>query len=546
MIRRATWAAGAFVVALTALVLAAGAPAKPSGAAVAERNPSISGAIASSSELAADAPGETPAARLRCTTPTSFAANVLSDCAFVDVAPHNETSIAVNPLNRQNLVAGANGFEFYFQGATIVVRSLNDFRASFDGGHSWTTGYLEMGGFNFASDPVFAFDTNGNAFYANIAGHAGQASRGVSDGSVVVARSTDGGLSYALPVLVDKGSGNIGRSVFDDKEWLTTDTSPSSPRKDAVYVTWTQFVFGPGGAFERAPILFSGSTDGGATWSRPREISGSGAFCVTQVTGPANQCDEDQFSVPAVGPDGTIYVAFENSNTAAPGFRSQYLVVRSSDGGATWQGPFKAASLVDGVSDYPVNVSGRQTLTDVQYRVNSAGAIAVSPDGSLNVVFSDNRNGSQASTNTDVFLTRSVDGGATWTAPTNVSAGSGDQFYPWVAVAPSGTINVAYYDDSYDAAHVRLGMTLARSTDGGATWTRTAVHTALSDPNHQRWFSGATNGKTTFLGDYNGLALDATGRAHMNWTDLRLPVAPGLQIPPNRLGNQNIFYASVP
>jgi hypothetical protein len=42
-------------------------------------------------------------------------------------------------------------------------------------------------------------------------------------------------------------------------------------------------------------------------------------------------------------------------------------------------------------------------------------------------------------------------------------------------------------------------MTLARSTDGGATWTRTAVHRALSDPNHQRWFSGATNGKTTFF-----------------------------------------------
>jgi len=519
--------------------------AKPTAAA---RGPHLSGAIETLSALLQDVPGEAQAARLRCSTTTSSAGNILSDCAFVAVAPHNEPHIAVNPTNDSNLVAGANGYEFYFQGGTLVVRSLNDFRASMDGGHTWTTGFLEMGGFNTATDPVFAFDSQGNAYYANVGYHTSQGGAAASNGSVLVAKSTDGGLHYALPVAVHKGFGNLGRSFFDDKEWMTVDTWPGSPHRDRIYVTWSGFESGPGGAYLRSAIWFASSADGGRTWSPAREISGSGPFCITQVSGPANQCDEDQFSVPAVAPDGTLYVAFENTNTAGPDFRSQYLVVRSSDGGMTWAGPFKVADLVDGVFDYPVAINGRQTLTDVQYRVNSAGNVTVGPDGTVYLVWSDNRIGSTAATNTDVFLSTSTNQGVTWTTtPINVSNAPGDQFFPWIAVAPNGTINVAYYDDGYDPGpgEVLLGMTLARSTTGGASWTYTTVHTALSDPNHARWFSGATNGRTLFIGDYNGLAVDPTGRAHMNWTDLRLNVASNLQIPPNRVRNENIFYATV-
>lgn len=516
--------------------------AKPNAA---ERGPHLSGAIESLKELLKDAPGETQAARLRCTTPISFATNVLTDCAFVDIAPHNEPHIAVNPSDPQNLVAGANGFEFYFVGKTLVARSLNDFRVSFNGGHTWTTGFLEMGGFNIASDPVFAFDTDGNAYYANIAFHVGQSGAAASNGSILVAKSTDGGSHYALPALVHKGFGNVGRSFFDDKEWLTVDTWAGSRFKDRIYVTWTGFDFGAGGAYLRSAIWISHSDDGGRTWSETKEISGSGAFCVTQVTGPANQCDEDQFSVPAVAPDGTLYVAFENSNTAAPDFRNQYLVVRSPDGGVTWEGPFKVADLVDGVFDYPVNIVGRQTFTGVQYRVHSAGNITVDSNGKLYLVWSDNRNGTASATNADVFLSWSIDGGQNWSNPVNVSAASGDQFFPWVVVASNGRINVAYYDDGYTGGQVLLGMTLARFPDP-VNWTFTAVHSALSDPNKQRWFSAATGGKTLFIGDYNGLAVDSTGKAHMNWTDLRRNVAAFLQRPPNRIGGQNIFYRSIP
>ena len=70
------------------------------------------------------------------------------------------------------------------------------------------------------------------------------------------------------------------------------------------------------------------------------------------TSGPADQCDENQFSVPTVGTDGTVYVAFENEQNSALWeagelFDNQYLLVKSTDGGATWPSPtFVAGALV--------------------------------------------------------------------------------------------------------------------------------------------------------------------------------------------------------
>jgi len=52
----------------------------------------------------------------------------------------------------------------------------------------------------------------------------------------------------------------------------------------------------------------------------------------------------------------------------------------------------------------------------------------------------------------------------------------------------------------------------------------------------------STSGRSLFIGDYNGFALDGTGRAYLKWTDLRRDVAPGLQISPNRVENENTFF----
>ena len=59
-----------------------------------------------------------------------------------------------------------------------------------------------------------------------------------------------------------------------------------------------------------------------------------------------------------------------------------------------WTAPRKIIGLEDGSRDYPFNVDGRQTLTGLQVRVNSAGNVVADPrTGTLYLVFADNRAG---------------------------------------------------------------------------------------------------------------------------------------------------------
>ncbi|MBI3680699.1 MAG: exo-alpha-sialidase [Acidobacteria bacterium] len=508
-----------------------------------KRTPHLSGGVESLQILRNDeAPGTALLPRRSCvSTPTpGYAPNVLVDCDFLDF-PHNESAIVVDPLNPMRLLTGANGYDLYPVGNTIVARGLNTGQLSVDGGATWLTQYVPLDAYNTATDPVFAFDRSGNGFAANIGYHIGQGGAAASNGTVIVNRMDSGTTAWGSPVEVYRGFGNLGTSIFNDKEWMTVDTSAASPYRNNVYVTWTKFESGPGGAYLRSPIWFARSVDGGRTFLPAQEISGSGSFCTTQVTGPANQCDEDQDSVPSVAADGTIYVAFENFNTAPPEFRSQYLVVRSTDGGTTWSGPYKAADLADGLNDYPVNAGGRQTLSNVNFRVGSAGNVIAGGDGKLYLVWSDNRNGTAAATNTDVFVSVSSDGGGTWSAPENASGDPADQFFPWGAWNPvTGKLQIAYIDRKYDTDPASskgvYGITLA-TRNGPGSYSRHAVHSGLSDANNSRWFGR----KAAFIGDYIGLGVGADGKANVVWTDMRRTVPDGR----GRKG-QNTVYVRLP
>ena len=459
-----------------------------------------------------------------CTSSTTFGSNVQANCDST-VLPHNETAIAADPANPAHLVGGSNDSELPPNGASGSAKSVLGYYTSFDGGATWLNGQVPSGSFTQTSDPSVVFDTSGRVYIGAVAFDLGLGGLALG-GAIQVSTSTDGGRTFAAPSVVERSN---SPTIFEDKPYLVADDNAASPFAGSVYVTWTRFHFADRAAtqFLESPIFFSTSHDGGKTWSTPKEISGvNPAVCTFSGTALPNDgsCREDQFSSPVVAPDGTIYVAFENDQAVNDGqFRNQYLVVKSADGGATWSAPIRASDvLTDGASDYPINVQGRQTLSNSQFRVNSAGSLAIDPtSGSLFVTWSDNRNGTASSTNTDVFVAGSTDGGTTWSRPAAVSRAANDQFYPWAAVAPDGTLEVVYFDRSYDSANSRYGVTLAKLAPGTHSFTRQRVDTGLSDPNHARWFSGATNGETTFLGDYNGLAIGSDGVAHPFWTDMR-------------------------
>ena len=108
--------------------------------------------------------------------------------------------------------------------------------------------------------------------------------------------------------------------------------------------------------------------------------------CTFQETGGGNDCDEDQFSIPEFGPDGTLYVHFLNGQHEAAwevdfDFDNQIMVVKAppASGATQFGAPVHAVDLEDGLSDMPWSVIGRQTVWGHQIRWTSAGTISVAP-----------------------------------------------------------------------------------------------------------------------------------------------------------------------
>lgn len=469
----------------------------------------------------------------------SGGANTKLDCD--DPFPNNEPDIAVDPVASGHMIASSNDYG----------SCCDQFYTTLDNAATWTTGNMSVNNpQQTGSDPVTEFDRkHGVAIHSSLnysfQGPTGEACRG----DLVVSTSTDGGITWLPPVVVESGVGCdlSGTQLFNDKEWIVTDNNPSSPFYGRTYLTWTKFI-SASGVYQSSPIFESHSDDGGKHWTKTQEISGSNALCTFQSSGPARRCDENQFSVPTVGPGGTVYVAFENGQHDSlwePGdfYEDQYLLVKSTDGGKTWSSPTFVVGLEDGTADYPTNVSGRQTLTGYQLRVNSAGNIVANPtDGKLYLVFSDNRNGVHNSTapvtNIDVFLMVSSDGGATWSGPTSVDTGAGDQWFPWVDVNPlNGEIGILYNDRGASNGAL-YNASVAEGTPGSLV--KTIVSTAASNPTQSRFFKAQVAGCAncaTFNGDYVNIAYGSNGKANMVWTDMSAPSdVPGLF-------SQFIYYA---
>jgi len=471
--------------------------------------------------------------KLECRASGDAAANVNLDCD--GILPNNEPNIVADPVDPNHMVASSNDYQ----------SCCDEFYTTFDGGNTWRTGNMSVEApgkkHRTGSDPVTSFDRkHGIVIHSSL-----NFQNDGCDGDVVVSISSDGGLHWNTVVEVADGGGPTNCSdngLFNDKEWITTDNNPGSPFYGRSYVTWSAFTTVAQVTTE-SPIWEAHSDDGGLSWTSPHEISGSSAtLCTFQADGPAGVCDEDQFSVPTVARDGSVYVSFINDQNRAlwesgEVFDDQYLVVKSTNGGVTWSAPTMIASLEDGSRDFPLNVDGRQTLTNYQLRAPITGNLVADPtrNGRLYFAFIDNRNGvhdvDNPVTNTDVFLASSIDGGATWSPPARVNAadsGAGnDQWFPWVDVDPTnGTVGVAYNDRSYDASHDTYGATLSESPAGGGSFTSQQVTTAPSRARQSVFFqAGAAvpgcETCTRFHGDYIGLAYGADGKANIAWTDMR-------------------------
>jgi hypothetical protein len=468
-----------------------------------------------------------------CTTATSTAANVNTDCE--PNVPHNETSIAVNPTNPANMIGGANDYQLAINpGGHVSQTLLSRAHVTFDGGRTWSEFPLNATStYQATGDPAVAFDATGHAYYATL-GFRFVGPVNALNPDVLVSDSADGGRTWRNR-RVAAGSGNFG-SVGDllDKEYV------AAWGQGNAIVTYGDFRLGQQGALLTGQIYASVTHDFGATWSTPQLVSGA--------------LDQAFVSVPVVAADGRIYVAFLNTDDLTTGRDTYYVAEVSAATGARVAGPFRVAGVVDGFTDYPVAL-GRQTYQDSAFRSWAAGNIAADPTNAahLAVVWSDMRNSTlpaptdpyKAVTNSDVIVSQSFDRGRTWSAAAAITRVN-DQFQPWGAFDAAGRLRIGTFDRGTDAANHRYDYSLATQT-GATTFSFAPVTTVRSDPTRDnRWFAATLDPDfpfaTSFLGDYSNIAVvPGTTRVVAYWTDLRETACFGA-----RCGHgQDAYFASV-
>ncbi len=223
-------------------------------------------------------------------------------------------------------------------------------------------------------------DTSGNFYIYTIS-----LNETTGDGEMWLFKSTDEGETFNQVYEMATGP------WFEDKEWGTTDLTPTSPFANTLYCSWTRFA-------ANTSILLIRSTDEGVTWNTPVTVSdGTGGV---------------QGSFPATSSDGDLYVAWRGGG--------QIRFDKSTDGGLTF-GTDKVISSTPNAwfPHMAVDLSGGP-FHDYIY-----------------VVWNDTRNGDD-----DVFLSISSDGGDTWSSVIRVNndpIGNGkDQYWPSIAISELG------------------------------------------------------------------------------------------------------------
>jgi hypothetical protein len=358
-----------------------------------------------------------------------------------------EPTIFVNPKNPDLIIGGAN---------------INNVYHSENGGLTWSTGTISSPSWGVWGDPCCIADTSGNYYFFHLSYPPG----GNWIDRIVCQKSTNGGLTWN-----DGSYMGLNGTKAQDKEWAIVD-----PANNNIYVTWTQFDdYGSSNPADKSIIRFSKSTDQGLTWSP--------AIKINQVDGDCIDSDNTvEGAVPAVGPNGEIYTAW-----AGP---AGLVFDRSVDQGLTWLDEDIFVSDFPGGWDY--NIPGIYRCNGLPVTVCdlSNGPYC----GNIYINWTDQRNGTD---DTDVWLSKSDDGGNTWSAPIRVNddAPGKHQFFTWMTVDPvTGYLWMVWYDRrNYSDNNTDVYM--AYSTDGGASFTNFKV-------SEQPFFPTAN----VFFGDYNNVS----------------------------------------
>ncbi len=383
--------------------------------------------------------------------------------------PFTEPGIAVDPRNPQQVVG-------VFQDNAHAAYSR-------DAGRSWQLAEgVDPKNYRVSGDVSVAFDNQGHAFICYIAfdklGTFNYWGHGATRNGIFVRRSLDGGKTWEADHIPVAEQPNAAGIPFEDKPYIVADNSRGKYAGN-LYIGWTRW------RLADSQMVLSRSTDDGKTWSQPIEIDAHPGL-------PRDDNGAAEGFAGVVDPDGKLYAIWSQDDAI--------MLTTSRDGGKT----FTHARPV--IHTAPI-MFAIQTLE----RANGFPQIAIDPKSKrLYVTWTDYRNG-----DIDVFMATSDDGGKHWSAPGRVNNdpvhNGAEQFFQWLTVDPiDGSIDVVFYDRRGDPRNRKQIVVLARSTDGGRSFSNYA------------WSDEPFEASDVFFGDYIGIAAYG-GRVYGIWTEKPVP-----------------------
>jgi hypothetical protein len=393
-----------------------------------------------------------------------------------DADPNNarsESSIAINPQNPQQIVAGSKKFKdiktYDFTLATAW---------SADGGMTWKdSGEVPIPDWEGISDPALAWDDSGNVYL--VALPFSKLPALTNRVGIAVYKSTDGGQTWSAPKLIHASGG-------DDKQWVAGDGNPASRFRGRVYAAWD----------DGSSMRFARSLDHGNTWI------GTGAGPVGSIL--AGDSFAPEINVAA---DGTVYIVWRAGD--------QVKMIASTDGGNSFH---PVAPPATGITEVPGSLPGGK------FRVETIPTACVGIGKTVMVAWADNREGFSR-----IYYSLSNDGGASWiTGPSGQPlmpdapppTANLQHFHPQIVSDPNGFISCAFYEFGPKPTTYLIDVILAKSFDGGGTFSEHFTVTDQPwDPTVDApWANGNPN--VTFIGDYFGLDASSEGFYPL-WTDTR-------------------------
>jgi hypothetical protein len=381
------------------------------------------------------------------------------------------------------------------------------------------------------SDGTFSWANGSRLYYANLIANfstvrsesafKGYEAVGVSRTDNVAAAAAGDASAWTDPTIISKQSS----TTFSDKEQIWADNASSSPFFGHVYVCNAAFRSNSHGNQAPAPLMVATSTDGGDTWTQQQVGQASNnPFNPVQGFG-ASGCTIRTDS------HGVAYLFANQFANGTPG-AGYHILLQSFNGGKSWTNARTLFHAYD-TCNYVDPVLGRCTMDGINGArddLSSSPSVDIAngaPTGSdaTNEIVDTWVDGRDGLNNEHVFVSYSIDSGATWMGPASVATTGDRGYYSAVGLSPNGTDAYLVYNafttpfrNNTIAPRSLVGVVLHSDIGAGGTpglWA--PLHRGV--PGDPRGTS--QNGLTAeFLGDYVYAVATRTYGAAV-WNDAR-------------------------